>query len=214
VKTESFKINKKTVNLTLTISSIVALFAILGFFLTYTIHAYSLSQIERLTDESSGENSLKIIQNYEFSPLPQIADEIEELKATRALEIQVEEQQRKIESVEAIFRKYNSPMQGYAELIINRTTECGGDYKIIVAIAGNESGFGRIPYKKYNPYGYLDGVQYSGWEEALDYLSCKISEQHLAPCNNDLYCIIQRYGGPETDQAKWLRNIRWFMEQI
>lgn len=110
--------------------------------------------------------------------------------------------------------RYNSPFQGLGFIIVDAAARCGGDYKTLLAIAGNESGFGRIPYKLYNPFGYLNGVTYSGWEEALDFLSCRISQQYIAPCNNDLYCIVKNYAGPTDDKERWVYNINWFRNQI
>lgn len=125
-----------------------------------------------------------------------------------------EEIKYKVYLIEVLLERYNSPMKGLGRLIYDRTTECGGDYKVVVAIAGNESGFGRVSYKLYNPFGYLDGVQYDSFEHAVDVISCKIAERFLAPCNNDLTCVINKYGGHDTDKPKWIRNISYFMGLI
>lgn len=119
-----------------------------------------------------------------------------------------------IYKVQAFFINYNSPMQGYEEIIVRKAHECGGDYAILVGIAGNESGLGKIPYKKYNPYGYLDGIEYSGWEESLTKLSCVISQRFIMPCSGDLACIVRKYAGPVDDQELWIRNVSWFINQV
>lgn len=125
-----------------------------------------------------------------------------------------QEIQERTARVERYFQIYGSPMQGYGEIIVRKAAECGGDYKILVGIAGNESGLGKIPYKTYNPYGYLDGVQYSGWSQSLNKLSCVISQRFIAPCKGDLYCIIRRYGGTDTRKDEWVRNVSFFMAQV
>lgn len=119
-----------------------------------------------------------------------------------------------IDKMEAIFAQYGGYMSGLADNLYDNALACGGDPLLLFAIAGNESGFGRIPYKYYNPFGYLDGVQYANWEEAINYLSCKIATQHLAPCGNEVYCVIRRYGGPDTPQALWIRNINFFKSLV
>lgn len=136
---------------------------------------------------------------------------IEEKREQERIQAEIEHNTQKIE---AILARYNSPMQGYGHIIARKAYECGGDYRVLTAIAGNESGFGRIPYKLYNPYGYLDGVQYSGWDTALEFLSCVISQRFLKPCNNDLACIIRTYGGSDTNKEQWIRNIQFFINQI
>jgi hypothetical protein len=125
-----------------------------------------------------------------------------------------EELQDKINKVETFFTGYGAIMKGYGHILVEQADACGGDYRILVGIAGNESGLGRVPYKLYNPFGYLDGVQYESWDESLPFLSCTIAKRFLAPCNNDLTCIVNKYGGPDTDQDKWIRNVTWFMNQV
>ena len=119
-----------------------------------------------------------------------------------------------IQKIENLLNKYSSPMRGYGNIIYDQSVTCGGDYKILMAIAGNESGFGRIPYKKYNPYGYLDGVYYSGWNDSLTKLSCVISKRFISSCNKDLNCIINKYGGSDTNKSKWISNINYFINQL
>lgn len=128
--------------------------------------------------------------------------------------IKEEEIKYKVYLIEVLLERYNSPMKGLGRLMYDRTTECGGDYKVVVAIAGNESGFGRIPYKLYNPFGYLDGVQYDSFEHAVDVISCKIAERFLKPCNNDLTCVIRTYGGHDTNREQWISNISYFMSLL
>ncbi len=122
--------------------------------------------------------------------------------------------QEQTNKLEVLLQRYNSPFAGLGYIIVHRAYECGGDYRLLSAIAGNESGFGRIPYKLYNPFGYLNDTQYSSWEEALYILSCEISQKHLAPCNNDPACVVVRYGGSDTNKPKWVSNITWFMGQL
>lgn len=143
-----------------------------------------------------------------------IEDLSTQLEAKKEEERKIAERNDNIQRVENIFERYNSPMKGYGEIIVRRAGECGGDFKVLIGIAGNESLFGRVPYKLYNPFGYLDGRQYSGWEESLEILSCVISQRFLEPCQNDLRCIINRYGGTDTDKEHWIRSVQFFINII
>ncbi|MDQ6985297.1 MAG: hypothetical protein Q9M91_05360 [Candidatus Dojkabacteria bacterium] len=130
-------------------------------------------------------------------------------------ELEEGEIQKEIERVRSFFYRYGAVLSGTEEIIVRKARECGGDYRLLIGIAGNESGLGRIPYKLYNPYGYLNGVQYSSWEESINTLSCEISRVHLAPCNNELRCVINRYAGnDDTDKELWIKNVTWFMNQV
>ncbi len=149
---------------------------------------------------------------------PVTAEIVEEIKVQMQADLEVRKQealiQQQIAKVRSFFQSYGAVMQGYEELLVRRSHECGGDYRVIVGIAGNESGLGRIPYKLYNPFGYLDGMQYGSWEESLHKLVCVISQRFIAPCQSDLQCIINKYGGPGDDQQRWINNVSWFMRQV
>jgi hypothetical protein len=167
-----------------------------------------------ITDTSGYREIIYTNPDSNFIPLNVSMDKINKLKLEKILQIQERDKQAKIQRIENLFSRYKSPMSGYGELIYNRSTECGGDYRIIVGIAGNESGFGRIPYKLYNPFGYLDGVQYSGWYQSISTLSCRISQRFLAPCHNNITCIEGKYGGPDTPKEQWIRHVSSFVNQL
>lgn len=191
-------------------SSIVTLLTLPLVFGLYFLTSFTkdqLNQAEAKTYSLRNEAGSSVI-------LPEIRQEIETKRFQKISEIEEQVLAEKTAKIEALLARYNSPMAGLGRLMINRSTECGGDYKIVVAIAGNESGFGRIPYKLYNPFGYLDGVQYAGFEDAVNQISCKISKEFLKPCNNNLECVIRTYGGPDTDKPKWISNITFFMNQL
>lgn len=185
----------------------------------FFIGAFSLTSLNAIYQKNiQRSENIKIRKDDSFfsafTPVSEVIQRIEESKAQKQKELAEIELQSKVDKVEAIFKRYNSPMQGYGRLLVTEAERCGGDYKIITAIAGNESRFGRIPYKLYNPFGYLDGVKYSGWEESIRILSCKISYQYLVPCQNNVSCVVIKYAGPNDDKEQWVKNINWFMNQI
>lgn len=120
------------------------------------------------------------------------------------------ERQVKIDRLAGYLRKVNSPMADYANIIIEEAESCNANYKIIVAIAGNESGYGRVPYKSYNPYGYLNKAQYSGWDTSLADLTCKVAK--YTNKYTDLYILGKVYGAHNVEQ--WAKNISWHLSQI
>ncbi len=122
--------------------------------------------------------------------------------------------QRQIDKVENFFDQYGSPLMGYGYIIVDKAEECGGDYRVLIGIAGSESGLGRINYKLYNPYGYLDGVQYPDQKTALEILSCKVSQQHISVCGTNLTCLGNRYAGPSDDLDHFISKVAWFMKQV
>ncbi len=180
---------------------------------------YRYSEPQRITYNSSTSyiSSLSYNPTDEFIAADPVIDGIARLKIEQKQKIAEKERKDKIDRIEALFSRYNAPMQGYAELIFRRVEDCSNgeaDYRVLIAIAGNESGFGRIPYKTYNPYGYLDGKQYADWTDSLTFLSCVITQRFIVPCKNDLTCIINKYAGPSDDKSQWIRNVTYFINQL
>lgn len=162
-------------------------------------------------------SSLAYNPTEEFIAIDPVNDGINRLKIEQRQKIAEKERQAKIDRIEALFANRSSPMSGYGELIFKRVEECGSgvaDYRILIGIAGNESGLGRVPYKLYNPYGYLDGKQYADWNDSLTFLSCVITQRFIVPCENDLTCIINKYAGPSDDKSQWIGNVTYFMNQL
>lgn len=185
---------------------LISLFSILQWGVTVKIEQLVVAESVELLNLDEPQFS-KILSSQQNDIAEQIIDFLE----TKQKEKLIAEQTAKVHS---FFVRYNSPLVGYEEIIVRKSAECGGDYAVLVGIAGNESGLGKIPYKKYNPYGYLDGIEYSGWEESLNKLSCVISQRFIAPCNGDLTCIINKYAGPADDKDLWIKNVTWFINQV
>ncbi len=180
---------------------------------------YRYSEPQRITynPNVSYISSLSYKPTEEFIAADPVVDSIGRLKIEQKQKIAEKERQDKINRIEDLFARYNSPMQGYAELILRRVEDCSNgdaDYRVLIGIAGNESGLGRVPYKLYNPYGYLDGKQYADWNDSLTFLSCVITQRFIVPCNNDLTCIINKYAGPSDDKSQWIRNVTYFINQL
>lgn len=144
------------------------------------------------------------------TPHPSIPVNIELHRA----ELTAQNRTQAIARVTAFMQSYGSQLVPYAAIMVDQAKACGGSYKILVGIAGSESGLGRINVKKYNPFGYLDGVQYASFEEAITKLSCRISQQHLSKCGDDIYCLGRRYAGPSDDLQHFVSKVAWFASQV
>jgi hypothetical protein len=133
-----------------------------------------------------------------------VSDQVQAEKARLAAEAKAraEARQSQIDKVTSYLQRKKSPMVPYAAVIVDAATRCGGDFKTLLAIAEVESGLGRQPYKKYNPYGYLNGVQYPDWSTALDRLSCAISKQYSAVYGTDFAAMGKKYAASTTWPAK------------
>lgn len=86
--------------------------------------------------------------------------------------------EEKVDYLHSYLSRKNSSVfsRDIVRIIIQIAEEYGADYRIIVAIMGKESGYCNANYKIYNCFGYLNGAQYSSFEEAFRTLTPKIAK--------------------------------------
>ena len=172
----------------------------------------------KYSDKNCINNTISYLVYKKFFDINPIINKLTTEKSKYSLTLDDKKEElilkEKASKIEYQISRFGGHMAGLGELIIKRAEECGGDYKIIAAIAGNESGFGKKPYMKYNPFGYLNKKQYTSFEEATYELACQISKQFLVPCENDLNCIVSKYAGTVDDHKQWVNSIHWFVLQF
>ena len=68
---------------------------------------------------------------------------------------------KRIQQLESFLKSYDSPLAEQAENFIISADRYGIDWKLVPAITGVESTFGkRIPYQSYNAYGWASGTYF------------------------------------------------------
>jgi len=104
-------------------------------------------------------------------------------------------------------KSQGSPIATYnlAELLINTSNASGIDYKLIVAIAGTESGFCRVNYMGYNCFGYLNSVHYSSFDSAIRNLIPLISQNYIRKFGTNFKAFAAAYG--YQDVAAGAKNL-------
>ncbi len=108
----------------------------------------------------------------------------------------LKEKEAKISRLVSYLKRQGSPVAtyGYAKQIIDTAEANGADYRIVVAIMGVESGFCRANVLKYNCFGYLNKVQYSGFSEAFAKLVPRISREYAKPYGTNFKALAKAYG--------------------
>lgn len=112
--------------------------------------------------------------------------------------------------------KFNSPLKFHAQVFVEQTNKYDLDYRLLVAIAGVESTFGReIPYNSYNAWGWgIYGnniIRFSSYPEAIAVISKSLREDYI---NNweakNIYQMGQFYAASPT----WAQRVVYFMGKI
>lgn len=106
-----------------------------------------------------------------------------------------------------------SPLSSYAEEFIKASDKYSLDWRLIPAITGVESSFGRrIPKNSFNAYGWANGnYSFGSWEESIEVVAKTLREKYLDRGATDINKIARRYAPPSST---WAGKVKFFMGQI
>ncbi|MEK7470664.1 MAG: hypothetical protein AAB622_01535 [Patescibacteria group bacterium] len=109
--------------------------------------------------------------------------------------------------------RYNSPLTPYAPEFVAAADEYGIDYRLVPAITGVESTFGkRIPSKSYNAYGWANGeYKFSSWENSIDHVSMTLRTKYIDKGAPTIAKIARRYAPPSST---WAGKVKFFVGKI
>jgi hypothetical protein len=112
--------------------------------------------------------------------------------------------------------KYNSPLVPYAGTFVENADKYNLDWKLVAAISGVESTFGReIPNDSYNGWGwgiYGDNmIRFSSWNEGIQTISEGIRTKYMDKWGaKDVYEIGRLYAASPT----WAQRVESIMNSI
>lgn len=112
--------------------------------------------------------------------------------------------------------KYNSPLVPYAGTFVEIADKYNLDWKLVAAISGVESTFGReIPYESFNGWGwgiYGDNmIRFSSWREGIETVSEGLRTKYINKWGaKDVYEIGRFYAASPT----WAQRVEYFMNKI
>lgn len=108
----------------------------------------------------------------------------------------------------------NSPLAESADTFVATADEYGFNWKLLPAIAGIESNFGRVQLENsYNPFGWGGGyVYFKSFDEAIKTVGGELYERAIAEGADT-----PRELGPSYcpfNYARWIASVEQFMEEI
>jgi len=115
--------------------------------------------------------------------------------------------------LKSYLESYDSPLAEYSEELIFQADKYDIDWRLVAAISGVESTFGkRIPANSYNAYGWANGAyHFQGWEDSIEIVSKTLREKYYDKGAEDIYAIGRRYAPPSST---WAYKVKGFMEKI
>jgi hypothetical protein len=115
--------------------------------------------------------------------------------------------------LKAYLEKHGSPLADYADTFVEAADKYGIDWRLVPAITGVESTFGkRIPANSFNAYGWANGdYRFNSWEESIEIVTKTLREKYIDKGAASIAKIARRYAPPS---ATWGAKVKFFMKKI
>lgn len=123
----------------------------------------------------------------------------------------------RINNLKRFFRKYNSPLYDEAEFIVQISDQYGFDYRLLPAIAMQESNLCKvIPENSYNCWGwgiYGDQVlRFPSYKDAISAVAKGIKKDYIDKGLHTPESIMSKY--TPSSPGTWSRAVNFFMRAL
>jgi hypothetical protein len=124
-----------------------------------------------------------------------------------------EDFKQKSNTLRAFLQKYDSPLAKYSDDFVSQAEKNAIDWRLVVAIAGVESTFGKnIPQGSYNAYGWANGnYAFKSWGESIEIVSQALKEKYIDKGADSVWEIAKIYAPPSTT---WAARVNYFINKI
>jgi hypothetical protein len=141
------------------------------------------------------------------------AENISGESASIKIDVENSEFDYRVQNLKKFLGKYNSPLVSYADDFVAYADANGLDYRLVPAITGVESTFGKhIPVDSYNAYGWANGeYSFISWENSISHVSKTLKTSYIDKGAPTIAKIARRYAPPSTT---WGKNVTFFMGKI
>jgi len=111
------------------------------------------------------------------------------------------------------FEKFNSPLADFSDEFINSADAFGLDWRLLPAITGVESTYGKfIPKNSYNAYGWNNGLyHFKSWPDSIWYVSKALKENYVDRGAKTIDKIARIYAPPSPT---WAAKVKSIMKKI
>ncbi len=129
----------------------------------------------------------------------------------------VTESDGRVEKIRQFFAKYNSPLEPYAQDVLDAAEQYGLDYRLIPAIAMQESGLCKVtPIDSYNCWGFgIYGktvTRFSDYKEGIYTVTKALATRYKGKGLVTPEEIMTMY--TPSSNGSWAFSVRHFMEKL
>jgi hypothetical protein len=123
----------------------------------------------------------------------------------------------RVANLKSFFRKYNSPLYDFADLIVRISDEYRFDYRLLPAIAMQESNLCRvIPDDSHNCWGWgIYGstvTRFSSYDEAIQAVAAGIKKEYLDKGLVTASSIMEKY--TPSSNGSWAYGVNTFLRAL
>ena len=118
----------------------------------------------------------------------------------------------RVKAIENVFKKHNSPLVEESRYFVEYADKYGVDWKLLPAISGLESSFGRrLMPGSHNAYGWGGGhIYFDSWEDGINTINKALAEKYVARGAKNVWEIGPIYAESPT----WAVRVNSFMNKI
>ncbi len=133
-------------------------------------------------------------------------------KQSQAIVITVNTSDMRTKALEQVFEKYHSPLASYAGSYVSIADKYDIDWKLLPAIAGLESSFGKAQLAgSYNSYGWGGGrIYFDSVEDGIDTVLNGLKTRYISRGATTVETIAPIY----SESPTWAPRVRKFMNEI
>jgi len=119
----------------------------------------------------------------------------------------------RVEKLRAFFVKYNSPLVDSADEFVKYADQYNIDWRLVPAISGVESTFGKhMPKNSYNAYGWANGAyKFTSWDNSIQHVTMTLRTKYYDRGYDTLPEISRIYCPPNP---LWWTKVKYFMDKI
>lgn len=141
------------------------------------------------------------------------SQEAESSAVLKSMEVNEAEFDYRIYTLKKFLTKYGSPLSPYSAEFIAQADYYRIDYRIVPAITGVESTFGkRIPNGSYNAYGWANGkYSFTCWPDSIEVVTKTLKNKYIDKGAVSIEKIAKIYAPPSTT---WGGKVNYFVNKI
>jgi cell wall-associated NlpC family hydrolase len=118
--------------------------------------------------------------------------------------------------IDTMLQKYGSPLAGLGHVFVAAGKKYGVDPRLVVAISGIESSFGKHTLGAHNAWGWGPGIPFGSWHQAITTVTRGLKTGYLNEGRTSPDTIVSKWA-PASDgnnEGHWSSTVKQFMREL